>query len=37
MDDISETSSMNGEDGNVYNTLIGKPQVKRKLGRPECR
>jgi hypothetical protein len=29
--------STNGEKGNLYILLLGKPEGKRPLGRPKCR
>jgi hypothetical protein len=29
--------AQNGEKRNAYSLLIGKPEVKRPLGRPRCR
>jgi hypothetical protein len=29
--------STNGEKGNAYRILVGKPEGKRPLGRPRCR
>jgi hypothetical protein len=34
---MGRACSMNGEWGNVYRTLVGKPEGKRSLGRPRCR
>jgi hypothetical protein len=29
--------STNGEERNAYGILMGKPEVKRPVGRPRCR
>jgi hypothetical protein len=37
MDKIDGTCSTNGEKGNAYGILVGKPEGKRPLGRPRSR
>jgi hypothetical protein len=34
---MGEAYSMNGEKGNAYRLLVGKPEGKRPLGRPRRR
>jgi hypothetical protein len=34
---MGRACSTNGEKRNVYRILVGKPEVKRPLGRPKCR
>jgi hypothetical protein len=34
---MERVCSTNGEKRNTYRILVGKPEVKRPLGRPRCR